>query len=149
MSDPIPYTAITQAIASQLETRLTGQSPRPRVTWEAGLEAPDESLVNVKLVSRVAIPNQQALTAGRLLRMRLRFEVSCWRFGMTVLEGMRLRDSLIGDIELALMADRTMGSTVTRSWLEGGTMNKPPEPRALGFLIGGTTMLAADAQAQV
>lgn len=144
----IAYTAITQAIVAQLGAGLGVQSPTPRIAAEVALEPADESLVVVSLEARTAIPEEQALSAGSLTRMRLRFRVVGWRFAMSVHDAMRLRDSLVGDIELALMNDRTLGGTVVYSWLEGGALAKPPEPRNLGFIVSGEVILAADVEAR-
>lgn len=144
----INYSAITDAIVTQLQAGLLLQSPRPRVVAERALEPPDESVVNVKLVNDPALADQQALVAGTMTRRRLGFEIEAWRFAMSVHDAMALRDSLVGDIELALMNDRTLGGTVIYSWLEGGTFAKPPEPRNLGFIVSGTVNLAADVEAR-
>lgn len=148
MTTPVPYSSITTAIKTLLDTQLAALAPRPRVEIERALEPPDESFIGVYLVNRQAIEAEQRLAAGQTTHFRLRFEIMCWRFGMTTPDAMRLRDSLIGDTEVALMIDRTLGGTVSSSWLEGGDMARPPEPRNLGFIAAGQIVLAADVTAR-
>lgn len=144
MTTPAPYTAITAAIKAQLIANLTGLSPMPRIEIERSLEPPDQSFIGIHLVSRTAAEDEQRLAISTTTHMQLRFEIICWRFAMTTPDAMRLRDSLIGDTEVALMIDRSLGGTVSSSWLESGNMSRPPEPRNLGFIAAGQIVLAAD-----
>lgn len=76
--------------------------------------------------------------------------MSLWTlyFSMTSYEeACRGRDSALGDLELALMTDRTFGGAVEMSWLEGGEMLSARNADASSFVAAAETILIAAAQA--
>lgn len=141
----IAYNDIAQAIRSRLLTSLAGQqNPMPQIVVEEPFK-PVESFVGIYLAT--AAPGfPQSLAAGKKSLRTIRFDIWCWRFAMSNADAFRLRDSLVGDVEVALMIDPTFGGTVQSSWLAGGTFLRADDPQQLGrFLAGGEVVLMADA----
>lgn len=144
MTTPAPYTALSNAIKNQLDGYLGNLAPAPRVEVERPW-VPDEAWCGVYLVSRTAPADQQALVAGLKTRFLLRFEIWSWRFSMDLAEAFRLRDELLGLVEVGLMTDPYLGQTCNCSWLEGGEMLRAQDPQKLGrFFAGASTVLIAD-----
>ena len=55
----------------------------------------------------------------------------------------RLRDELLGDVEIALLRNASLNQTVAESWLNGGTFLESDQDN----LRGGTVDLVADVRA--
>jgi hypothetical protein len=138
------YWALEVGIKAALDAALPSQqSPTPTVTIEEEFK-PVDSWIGIFAVSRAAPSDVQSLSAGTKTRFIVRIELWCWRFGMSRPDAMRLRDSLVGDTELALMVDRTFGGACSTSWLEGGQMMVQDDPASGRFLAGGSIILIAD-----
>jgi len=103
--------------------------------------------VGIYLESRAAPEDMQSLSAGTRTRYLLRFSLWCMRFSIESVEkAMELRDDLLGDVEIVLMKDRTLGGKVSVSWLEGGDMASAqlPSDMGAGFLAGAEIVMVAD-----
>ena len=82
-----------------------------------------QRVIFVCLDRRTAPPNAQRLAAG----LRTQYHLQCVL--VTVFFDMQSfkaacdgRDALLGQMELVLMANRTIGGLANSSWLEGGEM---------------------------
>jgi hypothetical protein len=143
----IAFQAISEAIKARLDTAFANRVPLPEVVLEQEFE-PRESWVVIYCQGVQAPEDDQPLTASRKQRLQVRFEIWCWRFAMTNTQAAELRDALVGDVELALMLDRTLNGTVDTSWLEGGRFNRAEDPQSLGrFFCGGEVVLVCDVMA--
>ncbi len=84
--------------------------------------------------------------ASSRMQMRIRFSVWCYGFQLDNIEtAARLRDDIVGKVELALMKKPTLNGKVTVSFIEGGDFETSKEGG--GFLSGGEVVLNADAWA--
>lgn len=104
--------------------------------------------VGVYLDKREVPPARQTLSGGTRTRMQLTFSMWVWCFSLELQEAIKQRDYHIGQIELILMAHRTLNDTVDTSWLSGGRL---PSARVRadsgssgGFISGGEILLVAD-----
>lgn len=136
----IAFQAISAAIKSRLDTAFANRTPLPDVVLEQEFE-PKESWIGVYCQGATAPESDQPLTASLKQRLEVRYELWCWRFAMTNTLAVQLRDELLGDVELALIGDRTFGGTVTTSWLEGGRFGKQDDPQQLGRFFSGAEVI--------
>jgi hypothetical protein len=143
----IDYYGLEQAIKTRLEAyaplagvRVLIEEPMQSALADTG------NIVCVYLESRVP-HGSQFLANGEQTRFLIRFSIWVASFHM---EGMaaalEARDDLIGKVELALMADRTLGSNVDTSWLEGGELFALAG-QGFPFTAGGEIILIADKSA--
>lgn len=143
----IAFQGIANAIKARLDTAFANRTPLPEIVLEQEFE-PKESWVVIYCQGVEAPVGDQPLSASRKQRIQVRFEIWCWRFGMTLQAASELRDSLVGDTELALMLDRTMNGTVLTSWLEGGRFGRQEDPQSIGrFFSGGEIVLVCELMA--
>jgi len=85
------------------------------------------------------------LTAGQQQRFKIRYEVWCYDHAMDVPEASRLRDDLIGKVEVALLKKPTLNGKVTSMLITGGTFDSGRT--AVGFLQGGSIVLEIEKKA--
>ena len=85
------------------------------------------------------------ITAGQQQRFRVRYEVWCYEHAMDVPEASRLRDDLIGKVEVALLKKPTLNGKVTSMLITGGTFDSGRT--AVGFLQGGSIVLEIEKKA--
>ncbi len=79
--------------------------------------------VTVTLTGREAPEDEQQLRAGQSTVYNVAATLAVIHFSMVGRdEAVRLRDAILGEVELALMADRTLGGVVQGLWLDGGPM---------------------------
>lgn len=64
--------------------------------------------------------DDQPIAAGRRTRWELHIGVWACGFAIEAEEASRIRDQLLGEVELVLMANRTIRDKVAGSWLMGG-----------------------------
>ena len=62
----------------------------------------------------------QPIAVGKRTRWTVRIGVWAVAYGITFEEASRLRDGLVGDLELVLMNNRTAGGKLASGWIEGG-----------------------------
>lgn len=102
--------------------------------------------VSVVLVNR-STPMGQPLAGGTRTRFNVRFSLWCWQFSLeSTGVASKLRDDLVGKVEIALMANRTLNNKVASSWLEGGDMmsERVQNDNISGYIAGGEVILIAD-----
>lgn len=78
--------------------------------------------VVVTLEGRSAPDDLQTLSAGQRTRLFLDVVILVHFYAMEVSEAARLRDTLIGNVEIALMNNRTLNNLVSNLWLTGGAI---------------------------
>jgi hypothetical protein len=141
----IDYYAIEQAIQTQLAAALTTARVLVEEPFQHAI-ADTTRIVSVFLEGRVP-HNDQVLAAGTHERMLVKLSIWCAVFHMESLQvALEQRDDLIGEAELALMADRTLGGVVDSSWLEGGELFAS-QGQNFPFVAGGEIILIADISA--
>ena len=101
--------------------------------------------VNLRLDRRDAPPNEQYLAAGQRQRYFLRVLITCAQYALDLGEASRLRDELIGSVEVVLMGNRTVNGLITTSWLEGGGFDLTALDA--GFMANGDILMVADVSA--
>lgn len=143
----VAFQTISEAVKARLDAAFANRTPLPEVVLEQEFE-PKESWVAIYCQGAQAPEGDQPLTASLKQRLQVRYEIWCWRFGMTSATAAELRDALVGDTELALMVDRTMNGTVLTSWLEGGRFGRQDDPQSIGrFFAGGEIVLVCELMA--
>ena len=126
----IDYSGIRNQLKTILEAdaRLAGVRVYVEEEPQFGISDRAQAVV-VYLTGRTAPPNVQPLAAGKRTRYFLRVEIGVVYFAMesykAACDG---RNTLLGNVELVLMKDRTIGGKVETSWLEGGAMYSAKNP---------------------
>ena len=143
----INYWNIEQQIASIIKTAVA----RATVLVDEEIDFAEGDVVGIYLDDRSAPADLQSLSAGTRLRQMVSFKIWCWHFGFGKDRSvaMQARDTLIGDVETALMAKVTLNDTVNYSYITGGEFISGPEPTDRGFAAGGTVDLVAEALATI
>ena len=144
----VDYYVIEQEIQRILQDELIGVT----ITVETDQPMDSHPWVSVYLMSREA-PSGQPIAAGTQTRFRLRFSVWCWCWSLESSEAAaKLRDGLLGDVEIALMKHRKLGNMVLSSWLEGGEMsvtNYQDDAGVTAYVSGGEVVLVAEVLAAI
>ncbi len=114
----LDYYAIEQAIAAQLTAaaELSGVT----VTVEQEPEFDEGSKVIIYLINREAPEELQSLSAGKRTRFYITYVAVCVAQALDLRGAMEARDDLLGNVETALMSDRTFSGAANTSWIGGG-----------------------------
>lgn len=138
------------AIAEELAEIIRADMPDVMVVVEEELiVGPDNSPIVAVYVDRREIPANQPMAAGLKMRVVPYFAVWVWTYGLNVKEAIKQRDSVIGDVELLLMQNRTINDMVDTSWIDGGRMPTAMLPESSGFTSGGEIIVRAELMAEV
>lgn len=91
----------------------------------------------------------QVIAAGTRHRYDLQFSIWCFHFALDITLSLDQRDDLVGNVEIALMKDRTLQGTVDDSDLAGGEFlnGRTPEEGGGLFFAGAEVRLVAQAVA--
>lgn len=117
----VDYFSIEVAIETILKADATlGSNVTVMVEEQIQLDPQGGPKVYIYADSRRAPPDIQRLRAGTSTDIELLISVWCFAFNMDPRQAAKDRDTLVGNVELSLMADRTLNGTVQASWLEGG-----------------------------
>lgn len=142
----VPYTDIALAIKSLIATNVSRVN---RVEIEHEF-VPDESWVGIYRTDRAAPADMQRMSNGKATRFVVRHSVVCWRYSLDRPSSVSLRNDLVGDVERALMLDRTLGGTCETSWTESGSFMSIQDSRNTGAFWGGCEInLLVDVTARV
>lgn len=145
----VDFETIAQGIKATIDTGFNNRPKVPVVAIEREFE-PNEMWVGVYCQGFTEPVDAQPLTAGRKQRLQVKFELWCWRFAMTNAAAAELRDAFLGDVECALMLDRTLNASVETSWIEGGRFQTTADPQSLGrFFAGAEIVLVCELMATV
>lgn len=146
----VDYAGIRSQLKSILEGDATMAGVRIFVEEEPQFGLMDsEKVIVVFTDSRTAAPADQPLAAGKRTRWHLRttlwtlcFSADSYR---AACDG---RDTVLANLELVLMNNRTIGGKVAASWLEGGAF---VSARAAGgsmvYVAAAETVLMSEVQA--
>ena len=135
------------AILQELQAILQGDPSLNGVT----VNIEQEGMLNVTapwvnlLLDRRDAPPDQYLAGNTKQRYFVKFILNCVQFALNKAEASRLRDELVGTVEIVLMGNRTLNSFVTTSWLEGGAFDITSVDA--GFVANAEIMLTADVTA--
>lgn len=101
--------------------------------------------IGIYFERRDAPADLQTLSTGSRTRLLLRYRVVCVEHSLQGLdEAISRRNTLLGNVEVALIGDRTLNSTVNASWLEGGDLDDGQSPNK-NWMAVGEVILIADA----
>lgn len=128
---PVDYWAIAQAIRTRIVDQLG-----VRCEVEAQFTFSDV-WVGVFREARTAPEDWQRLDAGHSTRFRLEHRISCWAYAPQAADAAALRNTLVGDVEVALMIDRTLGGLCEAGWIDGGRFVTMADPNRPGIFWGG------------
>lgn len=116
----IDYYAIEEAIQTLLKNDATLDGVAITVEEELIFGAESTPWVGIYLEGRSVPSDQQVLAAGTVARYTLDFRIWCWQYSLDKTQALKLRDDLLGKVEVTLMKNRTLGGMVASSWIEGG-----------------------------
>lgn len=110
--------------------------------------ADNGQVISIFTDNRVPSPDGQSLSAGKRTRYHAFF--SLWVAGFS-LESYKaaadIRDALIGNVELVLMKDRSVGGKVQDAWLEGGQFVSAKDGGSNTFVAAGEIKLGVEVSA--
>jgi hypothetical protein len=99
--------------------------------------------IAVFMIGRTAAQDQSA-SFGKRQRWHVRLTLWTFFYSMESYEAAAAgRDTLLGEMELALMANRTLNGKVEASWFEGGDLFSAKNPQTGAFLAAAETTLVA------
>lgn len=145
----IDYTGVANAIEAILKADSRTNPARIFVEEEPQFAIMDsQQVIAVFLDSRQAPAGQQVLSQGKRTRMLLRMPIWVLAFS---LEGYRraceLRNTVLGNLELVMMDNKTLSGTVATSWLEGGDMISARDSSGSTWVAGAESVLTAEVSA--
>ncbi len=145
----VDYVGIRTEIETALNADARTSSARVYVEEEPQFGLSDhQSVIAVFMDNRSAPATEQSVSAGKRTRFNLR--VSFWVVAFS-LDSYRKacdeRDTLMGQLELVLMDNRTLGGKVAASWLEGGEMFSARDPRNAVFTAIAEVVMVLDVSA--
>ena len=140
------YYAIEKGVKVTLEADLALQGVRyfieEEVTWADSVPA-----VFIYLDSRDAAPEEQRLAASTRVDYLVNLSLWCIDGHFDSLElASQARSDLVGKVEVALLKDPTLDSSVDYSWLEGGEFMNARDDQS-GFITAGEVRLVAKVHA--
>lgn len=141
----IDYYGIEQALKTQLQNDSDLSGKRVEIERFPTFDPMDGDAIYIYLENRQAPENIQRIRAGTSTDMDL--FLSVWIFAFHADDNEKsaeFRDDLLGQVELAIMDDRTLGGTVDTCWINGGEFHHMEES---GFWNGAEIQLQARAQA--
>lgn len=142
----VDYWNIEQQIKSILETDAVLDPLDVPVFVEEELTMVSGPAIFVWLQRREAPESLQPIAAGRYTRFIIHIDIWVFEVALEVSEAIRKRDDLLGKVELALMAKRSLNSTVAASWIKGGEFENGSNSGG-GFYSGASIELAAEVTA--
>lgn len=119
-----------------------------KVTVEDDVEFEVGPLITI-YIDRRDPTDGQSLSAGTRTRYLLRIIIWCWQYSLESLSNaIRLRDDLLGKVELVLMKNRTVSGKVQSLWLGGGELPSARiEDDAPGYIAGGEIIVTMEVSA--
>ncbi len=145
----VDYSGIRDQIKSLLESdaRTSGATVFIEEDPQFGLSDVQQAIV-ICLDGRTAPPAAQRLAAGLRTQYHLQCVLVTVYFSMesfkAACDG---RDTLLGQMELVLMANRTIGGLANSSWLEGGPLFSVRNPQTSVWAAVAETNLVIDVEA--
>ena len=144
----IDYVSIRNQLKTLLEADARLAGVRVYIEEEPQIGLSDvQKAIAVFTDNRIASPDQNA-AAGKRTRYNLRTSLWTVYFDMSsYLAACNGRDVVLAQLELVLMDNRTLGGTVTASWLEGGEMFSAHSPQSSTFVAAAETVLISEVSA--
>ena len=145
----VDYSGIEDTIKGVLEAdaRTTGAAIYVEEEPQFGLSDMQQAVL-VYLDRRSAPNTQQNLAAGKRTRYLLQLTVAVLYFSLesfkAACDG---RNTLLGNVELVLMANRTLNGKVETLWLEGGELYSVRNPQNSVFTAVAETTVTVDVSA--
>ncbi len=133
----VPYWEIREGIRDALLARpaLAGAT----VDLVAGLDEAAEMSsprVQIHISDRTTPEDEQPAAAGKVTVFHVTAILAVIYFSMSSAEeAVRLCEGAVGEAELALMADRTLGGRVETLWLLGGPMSYGKDPKGPMYAV--------------
>ena len=138
----VNYFALEEAIQTILRADPTLSGVSVEIEREIEFIDNAQSAVIIYLDGREAPEDMQRLAAGTRTDFHVMFTLWCMEFHLdSIAQAAKLRDDLIGKVEVALMKERTLNGNVQGSWLEGGEFLTADS--GSGFLSAGEIKLVA------
>ena len=107
-----------------------------------------QQVIAVFLTGRTAPAGEQVLSQGKRTRMLLKMPIWVIAFSIdSYRRACELRNTLLGNLELVLMDNKTIGGTVATSWLEGGDMVSAHDGQGGMWTAGAESLLVAEVSA--
>ena len=149
-AQPVDYWGIREAIRAAIRAHPE-LGTMPVHLERTSIPSLDElPCVLVFLTNRETIPERQRIGAGRSVNHRLTFSV--WVIAAS-LEGQtaaaRLRDEKMALVEVALLADRSLGGAVSGTELSGGEVQWSDDPKLASFSTAIETLVICDVEARI
>ena len=145
----VNYSGIRNQIKSILEGDARTSNARVYIEEDPQFGLADaERAILICLDRRTAPPGAQRLAAGLRTQYHLQCVLITVYFSMESFEQACVgRDALLGQMELVLMANRTIGGLANSSWLEGGEMFSVRNPQNNVWAAVAETNLVIDVEA--
>ncbi len=149
MSSAVDYSGIRNTLKSIIEGDALTTGTRVYIEEDPQFGLADhQKVIFICLDGRTAPPAAQRLASGLRTQYHLQCVLVTVFFSMESFEQACVgRDSLLGNMELVLMKDRTIGGKATSSWLEGGPMFSVRNPGNNVWAAVAETNLTIDVQA--
>ena len=149
MGTPVDYVGIRDEIETILQADTRTNEARIYIEEEPQFGLSDyTSAIAVFMDNRVTPIDVQSIGAGKRTRFNLR--VSFWVVAFSM-ESYRkacdARDTLMGQLELVLMDNRTLTGKVATSWLEGGEMFSAKDQQTSTFTAVAEVAMVLDVSA--
>lgn len=144
----IDYAGIRDQLKSVLEADSRLEGVRVYVEEEPQIGLSDvQKAIAVFTYTRTASADQN-ISRGTRTRYNLRMSLWTVYFSMeSYQDACNGRDAVIGQLELVLMENRTLGGLVTASWLEGGELFSARAPQGSTFVAAGETIFVSEVSA--
>lgn len=141
----IDYFAIEEEIQKVLKEDATIVSLGATVVVEEDVVTSPEQCpwIGIYIADRESAGSP--ITAGQQQRFRVRYEVWCFDHHMEVPEASKLRDELLGKVEVALLKKPTLNGKVTSMLITGGAFDSGRV--GVSFLMGGSIVLEIEKKA--
>ncbi len=148
----IDYYAIEEAIKAVLDGDATLSSAGVLVLIEEQIIFDVEARGGwvVIYAERRDPSNESGISAGQRQRYAIRFSLWCWAYSLEgTKDAMERRDDLVGNVEVALLGNRSLSGAVHKTILGGGDLAGGPLPQDMGgFVAGAEIILTAEATAR-
>lgn len=144
----VDYSGIRDKLKDILEADARTSGARIFIEEEPQFGLADQQAVIAVFMDRRDAPApSQGLAAGKRTRYFLRLSLWVVAFSLENYKGAcDRRDEVLGNLELVLMANRTIGDKVTSAWLEGGEMFSARDAQNTVYTAAAETVLVCEVQ---
>lgn len=143
----IDYAAIKAMIKTVIDDAGISYSPNVLIESDVMLDS-FEPCVNIELTRRTA-PANQAIAAGRRNRYHVTCGITVWVRNFDKATAIIMRDTIVGEIEVALIANRSLSDAVNALWLEGGVNIADYIEKQQAFVAAADIQLTLDCELSV